>query len=115
MRAAVFGPRPGSFMKRTTSGGTPAFFFVSAWISPISTISTIFSSIVLPMPCSSFARPSSASWATEPAVSRTRAAARRYATTRNVSLPSSSSRSARRSIWSATSELRGSSATPAMI
>ena len=30
MRAAVFGPRPGSFMKRTTSGGTPAFFFVSA-------------------------------------------------------------------------------------
>ena len=77
MRAAVFGPRPGSFMKRTTSGGTPAFFFVSASISPISTISTIFSSIVLPMPCSSFARPSSASWATEPDVSRTRAAARR--------------------------------------
>ena len=39
-------------------------------ISPISTISTIFSSIVLPMPCSSFARPSSASCATEPDVSR---------------------------------------------
>jgi hypothetical protein len=64
-------------MKRTTSGGTPALYFVSARISPISTISTIFSSIVLPMPCSSFAFPSSASCATEPDVSRTRAAARR--------------------------------------
>ncbi len=64
-------------MKRTTSGGTPAFFFVSVSISPRSTIWTIFSSIVLPIPESSFARPASASCATEPEVSRTRVAARR--------------------------------------
>ena len=70
MRAAVFGPSPGSRMKRTTSGGTLPLRFVSASISPCSTIWTIFSSIVLPIPCSSFARPSSASCATEPDVSR---------------------------------------------
>ncbi len=77
IRAAVFGPSPGSRMKRTTSGGTWPFRFVSASISPSSTIWTIFSSIVLPIPCSSFALPSSASCATEPEVSRIRAAARR--------------------------------------
>ena len=77
IRAAVFGPRPGSRMKSTTSGGTAAFFFPSASISPVSTIWTIFSSIVLPIPGSSFALPSSASCATEPAVSRMRVAARR--------------------------------------
>jgi hypothetical protein len=64
-------------MKSTTSGGTPALRFVKASISPSSTIWTIFSSIVLPIPCSSFARPSSASCATEPDVSRILVAARR--------------------------------------
>ena len=43
-------------MKLTTSGGTCALRFVSACISPSSTIWTIFSSIVLPIPGSSFAR-----------------------------------------------------------
>ena len=38
-------------------GGTSALRFVSAWISPSSTIWTIFSSIVLPIPGSSFACP----------------------------------------------------------
>ena len=46
-------------------------------MSPVSTTWTIFSSIVLPIPCSSFARPSSASWATDADVSRMRVAARR--------------------------------------
>ena len=64
-------------MKVATSGGTSAFRFVSAWTSPSSTAWTIFSSIVLPIPCSSFARPSSASCATELDVSRIRAAALR--------------------------------------
>ncbi len=59
-------------MNCTTSGGTSALRLVSAAISPVSTIWTIFSSIVLPIPGSSFARPSSASWAIEPAFSRTR-------------------------------------------
>ena len=77
IRAAVFGPSPGSRMKLTTSGGTAAFFRPSASISPVSTIWTIFSSIVLPIPGSSFALPSSASCATEPEVSRIRVAARR--------------------------------------
>ena len=77
MRAAVFGPRPGRRRKRTTSGGIWARRFVSAWISPSSTIWTIFSSIVLPMPPSSFALPSTASSAIDPEVSRTRLAARR--------------------------------------
>jgi hypothetical protein len=36
--------------------GISALRRVSAWISPSWTISTIFSSIVLPIPCSSFAR-----------------------------------------------------------
>ena len=54
-------PEPGSRRKRTSSSGTAAFRFVSACISPSSTTWTIFSSIVLPIPCSSFARPSSAS------------------------------------------------------
>ena len=64
-------------MNETTCGGTSPFFFVSAWISPPSTIWTIFSSIVLPIHWSSFARPSSASCATEPDVSRILVAARR--------------------------------------
>ena len=75
--AADFGPSPGSRMKLTTSGGTCALRFVRACISPSSTIWTIFSSIVLPIPGSSLAAPSSASWATEPGVSRIRVAARR--------------------------------------
>ena len=44
-------------MNLTTSSGTSAFRFVSASISPVSTTSTIFSSIVLPIPESSFALP----------------------------------------------------------
>ena len=107
IRAAVFGPRPGKRMKLTTSAGMIFFRFVRACISPSSTTWTIFSSIVLPIPFSSFARPASASSATEPAVSRIRVAARRYATTRNEASPSSSSRSASRSSCSATSTLRG--------
>ena len=110
MRAAVFGPSPGSRMNATTSGGTSLRRFASASMSPVSTICTIFSSIVLPMPCSSFARPSSASCATEAEVSRMRVAARRYAITRNDSAPSSSSRSASRSKWSATSAFPGTAA-----
>jgi hypothetical protein len=97
-------------------GGTPAFFFVSAWISPISTISTIFSSIVLPMPCSSFRAP----------VERElRHGARRLAHARGGAavgddpervLPLELEQVGRgRSIWSATTVLGGSSATPAMI
>ena len=82
-------------MKLATSTGTSALRFVSAWISPSSTTSTIFCSIVFPMPCSSLARPSSASWATELPVSRIRVAARRYAAMRKPSAPSSSIKSAR--------------------
>ncbi len=59
-------------MKATTSGGIVLRRFASASISPCSTIWTIFSSIVLPIPWSSFALPSSASWAIEPPLSRTR-------------------------------------------
>src|SRR5262245_51736512 len=115
-RRAVFGPRPGSRMNDATSDGTSAFFFVSAWISPSSTTCTIFSSIVLPIPCSSFARPSRASWATELPVSRMRVAARRYAVTRKASAPSSSIRSASRSNCAARSGFLGSvRATTSMI
>ena len=64
-------------MNETTSAGTSAFRLVSAWISPSSTIWTIFSSIVLPIPGRSLAVPSSAIWATAPGVSRIRVAARR--------------------------------------
>ena len=74
---AVFGPRPGRRMKRTTSAGIRPLRLVSAAISPLFTISTIFPSIVLPIPGSSFAFPSTASSATRPDVSRTRVAARR--------------------------------------
>ncbi len=77
MRAAVFGPSPGRCMNAMTSGGTSARRFASASMSPVSTIWTIFSSIVLPMPCSSLARPASASCATDADVSRMRVAARR--------------------------------------
>ena len=73
----VFGPRPGIRRKSTTSGGIVLRRFASASISPLSTIWTIFSSIVAPIPGSFFASPSSASWATGPPVSRTRVAARR--------------------------------------
>ncbi len=67
---AVFGPSPGSRMKATTSAGMRPRRLATASISPVSTIWTIFSSIVLPIPCSSFARPSRASCAIEPPVSR---------------------------------------------
>src|SRR3954452_9124028 len=115
MRAAVFGPRPGRRMNWTTPSGTSARRFASASIVPVSTIWTIFSSIVLPMPCSSFARPLSASSAIDPDVSRIRVAARRYARTRNDSAPSSSSRSARRSNWSASSAFFGRAAIAPII
>ena len=97
MRRAVFGPSPGRCMNSTTSGGTRCSRLASASMRPSSTIWTIFSSIVLPIPDSSFARPSIASWAIEPPVSRMRCAARRYASGRNWSLPSSSRKSANRS------------------
>ena len=77
IRRAVFGPRPGMRMNSTTSAGTSCLCFVSACTSPSSTIWTIFSSIVLPTPWSSFALPSSAICATEVPVSRMRVAARR--------------------------------------
>ena len=77
MRRAVFGPSPGSRMNVATSGGTSALRLVSACISPSLTTSTIFPSIVLPIPCRPFALPSSASCATDAGVSRIRAAARR--------------------------------------
>src|SRR5689334_23974584 len=115
MRRAVFGPRPGSRMNVATSAGTSAFRFVSAWISPSSTTSTIFASIVLPMPCSSFALPSSASCATDDGVSRIRADALRYAPMRNESAPSSSIRSASRSNCSASTSFRGRLDTAAII
>ena len=70
---AVFGPSPGRCMNCDDLGRHLA---PCAWSAPrsrpLSTIWTIFSSIVLPIPGSSFARPSSASWAIEPAFSRTR-------------------------------------------
>ncbi len=77
MRAVVFGPSPGRRMNDATSPGTSARRLASACISPVSITSTILVSIVLPMPGSSFAFPSSASSATEAAVSRIRVAARR--------------------------------------
>ena len=61
----------------TTSGGIVLRRFESASISPVFTIWTILSWIVAPIPGSSLAFPSSASWATGVPVSRTRAAARR--------------------------------------
>ena len=72
IRRAVFGPRPGRCMNSTTSGGTRCSRLASASIRPSSTIWTIFSSIVLPIPDRSFALPSSASCAIEPPVSRMR-------------------------------------------
>ena len=77
MRAAVFGPSPGSRRNWTTSAGTSARRFSSADIEPVSASSTIFASIVAPIPGRSFALPASASSATDAAVSRTRVAARR--------------------------------------
>ena len=77
IRRAVFGPSPGSRMNLTTSSGISAFRFVSAFISPSSTTSTILPSIVAPIPLRLFALPSSASCATGPPVSRIRVAARR--------------------------------------
>ena len=77
IRRTVFGPRPGMRMNSTTSAGTSCLCFVSACTSPSSTIWTIFSSIVLPIPWSSFAFPSSAICATDVPVSRIRVAARR--------------------------------------
>ena len=63
--------------KSTTSGGIVLRRLARASISPVFTIWTILSWIVAPIPGSSFALPSSASWATGPPVSRTRWAARR--------------------------------------
>src|SRR5205823_2784182 len=63
-----------------------------------------------------FARPSSASWATELPVSRMRVAARRYAVMRKLSAPSSSIKSASRSNCAARSGFLGSvRATTSMI
>ena len=73
----VFGPSPGMWRNSTTSGGIVLRRLVSASISPLSTIWTILSWIVAPIPGSSLALPSSASWATGPPVSRTRVAALR--------------------------------------
>ena len=50
MRAAVFGPTPGSRRKSTTPAGTRPRRLVSACISPSSTTSTTLFSIVLPIP-----------------------------------------------------------------
>ena len=72
----VFGPSPGMFRNSTTSGGIVLRRFVSASISPVSTIWMILSWIVAPIPCSSFAFPSSASCATGVPCSRIRVAAR---------------------------------------
>ena len=77
MRAVVFGPRPGRRRNCRTSSGTSARRFSSADIDPVSASSTIFASIVAPIPGSSFAVPASASSAIDDAVSRTRVAARR--------------------------------------
>src|SRR4051794_26921544 len=115
IRRAVFGPSPGRRMNVATSAGTSAFRFVSAWISPSSTTSTIFASIVLPMSCSAFALPSSASCATDDGVSRIRAAALRYALMRKRSAPSSSIRSPSSSNCSASCSFRGNSAMQAII
>ena len=64
------------FRNSTTSGGIVLRRFVSASISPVSTIWTIFSWIVAPIPCNSLALPSSASCATGVPLSRMRVAAR---------------------------------------
>ena len=96
IRRAVFGPSPGRRMNVATSAGTSALRFVSAWISPSSTTSTIFPSIVLPIPCSAFALPSSASCATDAGVSRIRAAARLYALMRKIGPRAPSGRRAAR-------------------
>ena len=77
MRAAVLGPSPGIRRNCVTSPGTSARRFSSAAMWPVSVSSTIFASIVPPIPGSSFARPVSASSAIDAAVSRTRVAARR--------------------------------------
>ncbi len=60
-----------------TSSGTSARRFSSASIEPVSVISTIFASIVPPIPGSSLAVPWSASSAIDAPVSRIRVAARR--------------------------------------
>ena len=77
IRAAVFGPSPGRRRNCRTSAGTSARRFSSADIEPVSVISTIFDSIVAPIPGSSFAVPCNASSATDAPVSRIRVAARR--------------------------------------
>ena len=64
-------------MNSTTSAGMIALRLVSAFISPSSITSTIFVSIVWPIPLRLFAFPTTASWATGPPVSRMRVAARR--------------------------------------
>ena len=106
-RAAVFGPTPGSRRKSTTPAGTSPRRLVSACISPSLTTSTTLFSIVLPIPGSSFAFPSSASSAMGTADSLMRVAARRYAITLKDSSSRISERSARRSSWSASAAFRG--------
>ncbi len=64
-------------MTSTSPGGSLARSLASAFMSPVSTTSTILPSIVAPMPESRVAFPSSASCATGTAESRIRAAARR--------------------------------------
>ena len=106
----------GSRRKSTTPAGTRPRRFVSACISPSSTTSTTLFSIVLPMPGSSFAFPSSASSAIGSGDSRMRPAARRYAMTLNDSSSRISERSASRSSWSASVAVAGQRLRhPAMI
>ncbi len=76
-RLAVFGPRPGTRMISTSPSGILSRSFWSAFRSPVSQSSTIFASIVPPIPGICVAVPSSASRATGAADSLIRAAARR--------------------------------------
>ena len=64
-------------MNEITPAGMRSFRSRSAWISPSSTIWTIFSSIVLPIPVRLFALPSRAICAMPAGVSRMTVAARR--------------------------------------
>jgi hypothetical protein len=64
-------------MKAITPVGMRSLRSRSAWISPSSTIWTIFSSIVCPIPVRLFALPSSAICAIDAGVSRMSVAARR--------------------------------------
>ena len=77
MRAAVFGPRPGRRMNVTTSGGT-ALLPLRQRVD-LAVLDDLDDLLLdrLADPLELLRRPSSASSATEPAVSRIRVAARR--------------------------------------